>query len=145
MTVVLGLSVFGGLRGSSLLLMHIKLAMPVLSVSLAGYFSCLCATFVLACSPTFPLNCTFWSLLLPWCSRCCGSRDVSMPVAEPIAPDSASQPTNLNRLKQETTMQYMMMLNENAEDYAKRNDPQQSGTYWCAGMPLSVPWRRPAS
>jgi hypothetical protein len=27
-------------------------------------------------------------------------------------------------------MQYMLMLNETAEDYAKRNDPQHSDAYW---------------
>ncbi|PPD16053.1 MAG: hypothetical protein CTY25_03520 [Methylobacterium sp.] len=27
-------------------------------------------------------------------------------------------------------MQYMLILNETADDFAKRNDPQQAGAYW---------------
>jgi hypothetical protein len=27
-------------------------------------------------------------------------------------------------------MQYMLMLNETAEDFAKRNDPEQAAAYW---------------
>jgi hypothetical protein len=95
-------------------MMHNKLATPTLSVSLVGCFLLFTGDFcfgVFANIPSQLYILVFLVVVALTLLRIARRVDA---MAAPIEPDSTFQPTNLNHLKHETTMQYTLMLNETA-------------------------------
>ncbi len=127
MTFAFAMGVMGGFVGSVLLLLRRGRALPVLTVSLAGYVVLYLGdvtqgVFVVMGTPQVIVLTVVVAIAVGLLMLAAMQKRHYFWRESRHFPDTVS--------KQEMKMQYMLLLTETAEDLAKRNDPVQAGAYW---------------